>query len=88
MKKLSGDDVIAIAHDPIEIHKDDPQTTITNSPCNNLGVSETKSNSGKSLFDNNFSKLKALSNANLKSPLSPTMEHATSSNDSIQSTVL
>ena len=88
MQKLTGDNVMAVESDPIEIHKDDPMTINIDSPYNNLDQSKPKSTSGNSSFDDKHINLKSLSNGNLKSPMSPILEIVTPENDSIPSTVL
>ena len=87
-RKLTGDDVISLENDPIEIHKDDPKIIIVDSPCNDPDSSKSQSTCRNSVFDKNFSNLKVSSNGDWKFPLSSTIENVDLANVSIQSTVL
>ena len=74
-QKVTGDNVIAIESNLIEIHEDDPKATRTYSLRNGLDQYKPKSTSGNSIFDGNHRNSKALSKGDLRSPPGPTLEN-------------
>ena len=54
MEKMTGEEVMAIAIDQIEIHKHHPKSMNIDSPCNDHDKYKTQYTSGNFLFGNTY----------------------------------